>query len=168
MKPWKVAALSALMLMCIMTWPFVRPLIQSEPAVTATAMGGDFVLTRQDNREVALSSLVGQGAWLTFMHAGCGNPCEAELSHLASQSDAPIVVVSLDPSDTPEAMSQWLGQRPQLVGLTGSAEDIKSIAARYRLPVEFADGTPSYPLRWYQLGARAELIKLWPAGLVLD
>lgn len=169
MKPWKVAALSALVLMLLMTWPFVRAIISPPTAAVESQLGGDFELVRQDGETVALSTLAGQGGWLTFMHSDCGVACEDELAHLSAQTRLPIIVVSTNPEvDSPERLAQWLGSRAQIIGLTGSGQAVARVAARYRLPISGAGETLDYPLRWYQLGAAGSLIKLWPAGVVLD
>ena len=169
MKTWQVAAISALVLMGLMSWPFVRGYMGLGAEIPADSpIGGDFELQRQDGRTVALSSLDSQQYWVTFMEPNC-QACPAELERV-SQLRLPgqLVVISADPDLAPAALGRWVNQyAPQAVAFGGGRRDLARVIARYRLPaVPTADGL-EYPIRWYQSDGTGTLIKLHPAGFSL-
>lgn len=165
MKTWQIAAISALVLMGLMTWPFVRAYLGQGAAVPQSApIGGDFELTRQDGRDVQLSELGAAQYWLTFMEPKC-QACPAELARVSALGLSQIIVVSADPDLDPAVLGRWVNQHAkQAVSFGGDRKSLARVIGRYRLPAVPGENGLEYPIRWYQLDAQGALIQLHGAG----
>ena len=169
MKTWQVAAISALVLMGLMTWPFVKGHLGFGAQISANApMGGDFELTRQDGRDMALSELDANQYWITFMEPTC-QACSAELARVHQLGlDGLMVVISADPDLDPAELGRWVQRSaPNAVSFGGDRRDLARVIARYRLPAVPTQQGLDYPIRWYQSQADGELIQLHAQGFNL-
>lgn len=166
MKTWHVAAISALVLMGLMSWPFVRAQLGYGVEIPANApIGGDFELTRQDGRDMPLTELGAQGYWLSFMEPSC-QACPAELERVHTLGlDGQLVVVSADPDLDPAVLGRWVNQyAPNAVSFGGDRAALARVIGRYRLPAVPGESGLEYPIRWYQLDGSAALVELHAAG----
>lgn len=105
-------------------------------------LGGDFSLTDQFGNQFELQQLRGKVVLLFFGYTYCPDICPTELSSINMllrqlQGDAEQVqgiFVSVDPErDTPEVLKKYLAYfNKSLIGLTGSSEEVATVAAQYR------------------------------------
>lgn len=101
----------------------------------------DFVLMSQDRRPVHLSDYRGQPVLVYFGFTNCPDQCLPTLAtwkkvHTMLDADAAqagFLFVTVDPErDTPERLKEYLAAfSPAFVGLTGSPEEIESVARAY-------------------------------------
>ena len=114
------------------------------PMVSGTALvGGPFSLVNQDGRRVTEKDFLGKYILVFFGFTYCPDVCPTELQVMSAAldelgtagNDIQPVFVSIDPErDTPEVIKQYVGNfHPRVVGLTGSAEEIATIARAYRV-----------------------------------
>lgn len=101
----------------------------------------DFVLTNQDGQALRLSDLRGKPAMLFFGYTHCPDVCpvtiadyvqiKKKLGEQASQMN--FVMVSVDGErDTPAVLKNYMKTfDTSFIGLTGSTEQVKSIAADF-------------------------------------
>lgn len=138
-------------------------MINREPAVAADGeeqpvvtygradIGGPFELVDQTGRTVDQSILEGQWTAVFFGFTHCPDFCPSTLQALEAAKermgdradDLQIVFVSIDPErDTPEAMADYLqtASFPEgVIGLTGSAEQVRQAAQAYRVVYQRRD-----------------------------
>ena len=111
------------------------------PELKKLTFGGDFVLTDQNGAMFDTATLRGKIVFLFFGFTTCPDACPMTLSKIASvyallgneASSLRTVFVSVDPErDTPEKLKVYLSYYDlPVVGLTGTAEEIKSVAGDY-------------------------------------
>lgn len=106
-------------------------------------VGGPFVLTDQNGRQVSEKMLEGRWSLVFFGFTYCPDYCPTTLAMLdatkrelgAEGDDLQIVFVSVDPErDTPKVLGDYLSSDgfPQgVVGLTGTPEQIRQAARAY-------------------------------------
>jgi protein SCO1/2 len=109
------------------------------------AYGGSFSLINQDGQRVDESILKGKWTLVFFGYTYCPDICPLTLQNLEASlklvgprgKDVQIIFVSVDPErDKPQDLKDYLSSRgfPQgVIGLTGSPEEIASIAKSYRV-----------------------------------
>ncbi|MGZ9113863.1 MAG: SCO family protein [Brevundimonas sp.] len=117
------------------------------PLETSTgqpSVGGPFQLVDQDGRAVDQTVLDGKWSLVFFGFTYCPDYCPTTLTALEATKqqlgdrakDVQIVFVSVDPErDTPRALKDYLssdGFPKGVIGLTGSAEQVKAAADAYR------------------------------------
>lgn len=108
------------------------------------AVGGDFQLVDQDGRPVDQTLLNGKWSLVFFGFTYCPDYCPTTLGTLAAvreqlgdqAENLQIVFVSIDPArDTPQALKDYLssdGFPPNVIGLTGTADQVAQAARAYR------------------------------------
>lgn len=115
-------------------------------AVTSSGtalVGGPFELTDQDGKRVTDRDFLGSYMLIFFGFTYCPDVCPSELQVMSAALDelgseaarvAPVFI-TIDPErDTPDVMKQYVSNfHPSMVGLTGSAEDIRKVASAYRV-----------------------------------
>jgi cytochrome oxidase Cu insertion factor (SCO1/SenC/PrrC family) len=112
--------------------------------VSGTALvGGPFTLTDQTGRKVTEKDFLGKYMLVFFGYTYCPDICPTELQVMSAALDSlgpkadviQPVFVTVDPQrDTPEVLKQYVGNfHPRLVGLTGTPEEIASVAKTYRV-----------------------------------
>jgi protein SCO1/2 len=107
------------------------------------SIGGDFSLTDQDGRSFQLNQLGGKVVLLFFGYTFCPDICPTELASLAAVLNAleddteqvQAVFVTVDPErDTPEVLKSYVSYfNKNLIGLTGSSDQIAQVTNRYRV-----------------------------------
>lgn len=107
------------------------------------AVGGPFTLTDQTGRRVTDQDFRGKYMLVYFGFTFCPDVCPSGLQVMAAALDqlgpkaeqvVPIFI-TVDPErDTPEQLAQYVASfHPRLLGLTGSPEEIQSVAKAYRV-----------------------------------
>jgi len=114
------------------------------------AIGGPFSMIDQDGKRVSDHDLRGQYLLIYFGYAHCPDVCPTTLQDMAQTLDVlgpdaaavTPVFVTVDPvRDTPEFLKDYVAAfHPRMIGLTGSADEIKSIAKVYRVYYAKAQG----------------------------
>jgi cytochrome oxidase Cu insertion factor (SCO1/SenC/PrrC family) len=106
-------------------------------------VGGPFTLTDQTGRKVTDKDFLGKYMLVFFGYTYCPDICPTELQVMSAALDSlgpkadviQPVFITIDPQrDTPEVLKQYVGNfHPRLMGLTGTPEDIASVAKTYRV-----------------------------------
>jgi cytochrome oxidase Cu insertion factor (SCO1/SenC/PrrC family) len=106
-------------------------------------VGGPFTLTDQTGRKVTEKDFLGKYLLVFFGYTYCPDICPTELQVMSAALDSlgpkadaiQPVFITVDPQrDTPEVLKQYIGNfHPRLVGLTGTPEEIASVAKTYRV-----------------------------------
>ena len=125
---------------------------------TGTALvGGPFSLTDQTGRKVTDKDFRGHYTLVFFGYTYCPDVCPTELQVMSAALDSlgakadniQPIFISIDPQrDTPEILKQYVANfHPHLLGLTGTPEEIASVAKAYRVyfsKVESNSGPNTY------------------------
>jgi len=112
-------------------------------SIGKAAVGGPFTLTDHTGRRVTDQDFRGKYMLVYFGFTFCPDVCPTGLQVMAAALDQlgpkaeeiiPIFI-SVDPErDTPEQLAQYVPSfHPRLIGLTGSPEEIQSVAKAYRV-----------------------------------
>lgn len=106
-------------------------------------VGGTFEMTDQDGRRVSDKDFLGKYTLYYFGYTYCPDVCPAELQVVsAALNEVPnaadtfkVAFVSIDPArDTPQVMKDYVQNFwPGTVGLTGSDEDVRQMAGKFRV-----------------------------------
>ncbi|CAN8270013.1 unnamed protein product [Cochlearia groenlandica] len=118
--------------------------VKEGPSAGKAAIGGPFTLIRDDGKRVTEKDLMGKWTILYFGFTHCPDICPDELIKLAaaidkikekSGVDVLPVFISVDPErDTVQQVHEYVKEfHPKLVGLTGTPEEIKTVARSYRV-----------------------------------
>ncbi len=125
---------------------------------SAVAVGGPFELVDDSGAAVTDRSFGDRHLLIFFGYSFCPDVCPTELSRMASALDRldasdveqlQPLFITIDPErDTPEAMAEYVQAfHPDIVGLTGSDEQIAEVARAYRVFYAKVDtGDPDYYL----------------------
>lgn len=128
-----------------------RP-VELSPAmlnVEGAGIGGPFELTAQSGERVSSEAVIDGPTLLYFGYTFCPDVCPLDVQKMAQATDLLAdrgidltpVFVTVDPErDTPEALAEWAeAVHPDLVALTGSAEDIRAAADAYKVYYQKAE-----------------------------
>lgn len=106
-------------------------------------IGGSFELTDHSGNRVTDKDFLGKYLLVYFGYTYCPDVCPTELQVIANaidklgekSADITPLFVSIDPErDTPEQLASYVEHfHKKMVGLTGSAEDIRNIAKLYKV-----------------------------------
>ena len=106
-------------------------------------LGGPFELTDHTGSSFSEADLAGDYALIYFGYTFCPDVCPTELGEIATAIDelgddgarVRPVMISIDPErDTPEILSEYVSLfHERLVGLTGNTEDVRDVAAKFRV-----------------------------------
>ncbi|HUQ36262.1 MAG TPA: SCO family protein [Aestuariivirga sp.] len=137
-----ILALLAALLIAGTAYYFSGP-IQMATGTGTALVGGPFTLTDQDGRKVTEKDFLGKYMVVFFGYTYCPDICPTELQVMSAALDtlgpkADVirpVFISVDPGrDTPDVLKQYVGNfHPRLMGLTGTPEEIASVAKTYRV-----------------------------------
>jgi protein SCO1/2 len=119
----------------------------SEAPLAGARIGGPFMLVNQDGRQVSDRDFDGRYRLMYFGYTYCPDVCPVDLQRLMAGykllegSDPAIaakiapIFVSVDPErDTPPVLKQYVSAfSPKLIGLTGSPEQIATVAKEYAI-----------------------------------
>ena len=116
-----------------------------EPVESTAAIGGNFQLTNTAGRRVDQGLLRGKWSAVFFGYAYCPDVCPTTLTTLGQAmtklgdkaARTQVVFITIDPDrDTPAQLKTYLAGAsfPKgVIGLTGSATDIATVARAYRV-----------------------------------
>jgi cytochrome oxidase Cu insertion factor (SCO1/SenC/PrrC family) len=106
-------------------------------------VGGPFELTDHTGARVSDTALRGGYTLLYFGYTFCPDVCPTELGGMAATIDAlgeagarvTPVMITIDPErDTPEVLAEYVPLfHERLIGLTGTAEEIRDVATQFRV-----------------------------------
>jgi protein SCO1/2 len=124
------------------------------PTLDPLGFGGDFSLTAHDGRPFRLQDLRGHAVLLFFGYTSCPDMCPLTMSRIAAARDqldaqasrVQILFVSVDPNrDTPAVLKEYVGSFAMPVtGLTGSDDEIATVAAAYQASYQMVPTSPHY------------------------
>jgi cytochrome oxidase Cu insertion factor (SCO1/SenC/PrrC family) len=105
-------------------------------------IGGPFTLTDHTGERRSLADYRGKVVLLYFGYTFCPDVCPTDLAQIASllrslgeqAGEVQALYVTVDPErDTPSQLSAYVKAfDPRIVGLTGSVEEVRSVANRYK------------------------------------
>jgi protein SCO1/2 len=108
--------------------------------------GGDFTLTRHDGKPFRLADLRGKAVLLFFGYTFCPDMCPMTSARIMEaigklgdrRSQVVPLFVSLDPArDTPALIASYITHfGPDMIGLTGSPDEIARVARLYHVGYE--------------------------------
>lgn len=115
-----------------------------QPQSSGVALvGGPFSLTNQDGRRVTEKDFLGKYMLVFFGYTFCPDVCPTELQVMTAALDQlgpeadriQPVFVTIDPErDTPQVLKPYVENfGPRLTGLTGTPDEVASIAKAYRV-----------------------------------
>jgi len=106
-------------------------------------IGGPFTLTDDNGNRVTDKSYAGKYLLVFFGYTYCPDVCPSELQVMSAALDQlgpdaekiQPLFITIDPArDTPQVMKDYVSNfHPRLVGLTGSDQDIATVASKYRV-----------------------------------
>lgn len=118
------------------------------------SIGGPFTLVEPSGREVTDAEVVTGPTLVYFGYSFCPDVCPLDNSRNVQAVDileemgieATPVFISVDPArDTPEVMGDYAANmHPRMIGLTGSAEQVKAAAQAYRVYYAKVGDDPDY------------------------
>ncbi len=121
--------------------------------VKATELGGDFELTAHTGDTFKLSDIKGKVGVIFFGFTHCPDVCpntlleiQRLLASLGDQSDKiQVLFISVDPKrDTTEKLESYVNYfNKNIIGLTGTDEQIATVLKQYRGTVSFSGDTSS-------------------------
>lgn len=122
----------------------VSEVVKQGPSAGKAAIGGPFELTNHHGKRVTDKDFMGKWTLMYFGFTHCPDICPEELQKLVAAVDkikeksgieTVPVFISVDPErDTVEQVAEYVKEfHPKLIGLTGSPDEIKSVARAYRV-----------------------------------
>jgi len=117
----------------------------AEPPLAGATIGGEFELVSEDGNTAKWSDFDGQYRTVYFGYAFCPDVCPTDnqramaglrmFEQSSPEAAAKIrpLFISIDPErDTPEVVAEFTDAfHPRLIGLTGSAEQVKAAADKF-------------------------------------
>jgi protein SCO1 len=144
-----LAALAAIAVASWVAWRWIghgEGPARAGPGGTVQAemdIGGPFTLTDQHGKTVTDKTFRGQYLLVYFGYGYCPDVCPTELANIAAAMDdlgtkaskVTPLFITVDPErDTPEFLADYVANfHPRMVGLTGTPEQIKSVAKAYKV-----------------------------------
>jgi cytochrome oxidase Cu insertion factor (SCO1/SenC/PrrC family) len=117
----------------------------AQTAAAESGYGGPFTLVDQDGRKVTDRDFRGRWMLIYFGYTHCPDACPTALNDMAEALDrlpeeqrkrVQPIFVTIDPErDTPAVLKDYVGafEGADIVGLTGSAEQVAEAAKAYRV-----------------------------------
>lgn len=155
-----------------------------EAPLEGARIGGAFALTDQDGKPVKDSDFAGKHRIIYFGYSYCPDVCPVDLQKIAAgfalfEKQQPErakamqpIFITIDPQrDTPAVLKAYVSAfHPRLIGLTGTPEQIKSVADAYLVmykaqPPVGADAKGylvDHSRQAYLMGPKGEPIALLP------
>lgn len=135
--------------------PFA-PCRKSAIAGGAGSIGGPFTLVDETGKTVTDKDVFTKPSLVYFGYTFCPDVCPADTARNAEAVDAAAalgygvqpVFISIDPDrDTPEVVADFTDYlHEDMLGLTGSAEQVKAASQAYKTYYRKQDGDPEYYL----------------------
>ena len=118
-------------------------LIQATKSTGTAAIGGPFKLTDHNGRPVTDKTFADKYLLVYFGYTYCPDVCPTGLTEISnalvllgpSAEKVQPLFITIDPArDTPEQLKEYATYfHPKILGLTGSAEEIATVAKAYRI-----------------------------------
>lgn len=131
----------------------------------------NFTLTGHDGKPVSLQDYRGQAVLLYFGYTFCPDVCPSTLAELARAKQLlgkdgekmQAIMISVDPArDTPEKLRKYVTHfDPDFLGLTGSEDEIASVATPLGIYYEMQEGSEA---TGYLVDHTASVIVIDPQG----
>jgi protein SCO1/2 len=113
----------------------------------------DFQLTASTGQPIQLSELRGKWVLVFFGYTYCPDVCPLTMAELklmwdsldeAQRSRTQVVLITVDPErDTPQRLADYVSAfDPAFLGMTGTEEEIQTVAAQFGIFFEKQPGTP--------------------------
>lgn len=147
---WALAAGAALVAGAAYLFQELRPAGTPPPSFTGeAAIRSAFTLTDHNGNRVSAADFRGKWQLVFFGFTHCPDICPTTLAYMARALDslggqtgklAPLFI-TVDPTrDTPDVMAEYVAAfHPELIGLTGSEDDIAAAAKAFRVYHERID-----------------------------
>jgi protein SCO1/2 len=120
------------------------------------SIGGPFTLTNGAGARVTDTDVVTKPTLIYFGYSFCPDVCPVDLARNAAAADLAaetgtdlgLVFISIDPDrDTPEVASEYAAYiHPEMIGLSGSADDVAAAASAYRVYFRRSGDDPEFYL----------------------
>lgn len=162
------AAIAALLLVAMLAVTAWFVFLRSDPASPFAgcggaqvaggvgSIGGPFELLDGNGRTVTDRDVLTRPSLVYFGYTFCPDVCPLDNARNAAAMDILIeqghdvqgVFISIDPDrDTPEVVAEWASyMHPQMIGLTGSPEQVKAASQAYKTYYRKQDGDDEYYL----------------------
>ncbi|ALJ34721.1 SCO family protein [Azospirillum brasilense] len=158
----------------------------SSTVQSSVPIGGPFTLTDQDGKTVTDAEYRGKYLLIYFGYTYCPDVCPTELGTMARAMDllgvqadkVQPMFISVDPErDTVAHLKDYVGLfHPNLVGLTGTPEQVKAAAKAYRVYYAKAPQEGGKPEDYlmdhssflYLVGPDGRFLGVYPAGTTAD
>ena len=156
-----------------------RMIVSGTPQV-----GGPFTLTAHTGERMTDAAFRGDYMLVVFGFTHCADVCPAELQVITAALDAlgpeaeriQPLFITIDPErDTPAHLAEYMGYfHPRLIGLTGTPEEIASVAKAYHVWYEKVeeDGATDYMMDHtsitYLMGPDGKFIQHFSFGTSAD
>ncbi len=124
--------------------------------VAGGSVGGPFELVDGDGRTVTDKDIITRPSLVYFGYTFCPDVCPFDVARNVAAVDilsaqgisATPVFISVDPQrDTPEVVAEYAeAHHPELIGLTGSPEQLKAAADAYRVYFKAQDSDDGFYL----------------------
>jgi protein SCO1 len=121
-----------------------------------STIGGDFILIDQTGQTVSSDDILNKPSLVYFGFTSCTDVCPIDNARNAAAVDllrakgfdARPVFISIDPErDTPEVVANYVqGFHEDMIGLTGSAEQVKIASLAYKTYYKRASARPDYQM----------------------
>ncbi len=126
-----------------MAWRHYTAPLDVSPASKAARIGGPFSLVDHKGKNLTEADFRGRQMLIYFGYTFCPDVCPTSLTIMADAlnllgsdaDDVDPIFITVDPErDTPEHLNMYVGHfHPRMVGLTGTAEQVKAAAKVYRV-----------------------------------
>ena len=136
----------------LLFWSEEPPRPDSALAVAGADIGGPFELTTHAGERITSEELIDGPTIVYFGYTFCPDVCPVDVAVMSQATDllaerghdVTPVFVTIDPGrDTPEILAAFAeAMHPEMVALTGSAEDVARAAEAYRVYYEKAGDEP--------------------------
>jgi protein SCO1/2 len=153
-----------------------------EAPLTGARIGGPFSLISQSGATVADRDFAGRYRLIYFGYAFCPDVCPVDMNRLmlglrrferldqARAARVQPLFISIDPErDTPERLRPFVAQfHPRLIGLTGTPQQIRSVADAYLVRYSRQEGSSpdaylmAHTQLAYLMGPQGEPVALLP------
>ena len=179
--PWIVVGVALLFLTGLVVLRLNAPADASRQAGPAPAIGGTFQLVDQTGRAVDQGILKGKWSAIFFGYTYCPDVCPTTLQTLAVAHDLlgprarnfQVIFITVDPRrDTSAQLSDYLSGTAfgrGVIGLTGTEQQIATVASRYGVYFQRAGGGDNYGVDHssaiYLMGPDGRFDRAIPYGL---
>ncbi|EAZ21820.1 protein SCO1 homolog 1, mitochondrial isoform X1 [Oryza sativa Japonica Group] len=151
--------------------------VKQEPSVGTAAIGGPFNLLNHDGKPVTQKDFFGKWTLLYFGFTHCPDICPDELQKMAlaidkikekAKMEVVPVFITVDPErDTVEQVRDYVNEfHPNLIGLTGTTDEIRKVARAYRVyymktEEEGSDYLVDHSIVMYLMNPKMEFVKFY-------